>query len=205
MGQQIPVGLEVGHGVRPAATYKMFGQGETKITDNPLDLAIMGDGYFQVQLPDGSIAYSRDGSFKLDGEGSIVTADGYYLEPAITIPPEAVQIVVRESGQVEITLPQGQGNEVVGQIQIAKVLNPAGFTSIGNNLFKETAATGEVVLGVPGTEGFGGIEQGALEGSNVAVVTEMVDLIVTQRAYEVNTKAIQASDDMLSQANNLRR
>ena len=205
LGQQIPVGLEVGHGARPSATYKVFSQGETRITDNPTDLTIMGDGFFQVQLPDGTIAYTRDGSFKLDGEGSIVTADGYYLEPAITIPPEAVQIVVREGGQVEVTLPQGQGNEVVGQLMIAKVINPAGFTSIGNNLYKATDATGEVVLGTPNSDGFGAIEQGVLESSNVKVVQEMVDLIVTQRAYEVNTKAIQASDDMLQQANNLKR
>jgi flagellar basal-body rod protein FlgG len=205
LGQQLPLGLEVGHGVRPAATQKIYTTGEIQITNNPLDLMVAGDGFFQISMPDGTLRYTKDGSFKMDGNGSIVTTDGHPLEPPITIPAEATGIVVRSNGQVEITLPQGQGNEVVGQIQLARVMNPAGFESDAKNMYSVTDATGEVVLGTPGLDGFGEITQGAIESSNVKVIEEMVNLITTQRAYEVNTKAIQASDDMLSQANNLRR
>lgn len=204
-GQQLPLGLEVGHGVRPAANQKMFGQGEVQITNNPLDLMVQGDGFFQISMPDGTVRYSRDGSFKADGDGRLVTSDGHPLEPPIIIPAEATGIVVRSNGQVEITLPSSQPNQVVGQIQLARVLNPAGMSSEGKNMFSLTDATGELTLGTPGLDGFGTMGQGMLEGSNVKVIEEMVNLITTQRAYEVNTKAIQASDEMLSQANNLRR
>lgn len=205
LGQQLPLGLEVGHGVRPAATQKIFTTGEIQITNNPLDLMISGDGFFQVSMPDGTLRYTKDGSFKMDGTGRIVTSDGHPLEPPVVIPSEATGIVVRSNGQVEITLPQGQGNEVVGQIQLARVMNPAGLQSESKNMYSLTEATGELTLGTPGLDGFGEINQGALENSNVKVIEEMVNLITTQRAYEVNTKAIQASDEMLSQANNLRR
>ncbi len=204
-GQQIPLGLEVGHGVRPAATQKLFGQGEVQTTDNPLDLMISGDGFFQIAMPDGTVRYSRDGSFKMDGTGRVVTGDGHPIEPPINIPQEATGIVVRSNGQVEITLPLGQGNQVVAQVQLVRFLNPAGLQSEGKNLYSATEASGEAVVGTPGMEGFGETAQGMLENSNVKVIEEMVALITTQRAYEVNTKAIQASDEMLSQANNLRR
>jgi flagellar basal-body rod protein FlgG len=205
LGQQLPLGLEVGHGVKPAATQKIFSTGEIQITNNPLDLMIAGDGFFQISMPDGTLRYTKDGSFKADGTGRIVTSDGHPLEPPVVIPAEATGVVIRANGQVEITLPQGQGNEVVGQIQLAKVMNPAGMQSESQNLYSVTDATGEVTVGTPGLDGFGEINQGSIESSNVKVVEEMVNLITTQRAYEVNTKAIQASDDMLSQANNLRR
>jgi flagellar basal-body rod protein FlgG len=205
LGQQLPLGLEVGHGVRPSATQKIFSMGEIQITNNPLDIMIAGDGFFQISMPDGTLRYTKDGSFKMDGTGRIVTSDGHPLEPPVVIPGEATGIVIRSNGQVEITLPQGQGNEVVGQIQLARVMNPAGLQSEAKNMYSLTEATGELVLGVPGLEGFGEINQGAIENSNVKVIEEMVNLITTQRAYEVNTKAIQASDEMLSQANNLRR
>lgn len=204
-GQQIPLGVEVGHGAKPSATQKIFSAGEVQITNNPLDLAIQGDGFFQILMPDGTIRLSRDGSFKMDGDGRIVTADGHPLEPAITIPTEATGISIRENGQVEITLPLGQGNEVVGQIQTIRVVNNAGLKSVGQNLYETTDASGEITIGTPGLDGFGTVAQGQLENSNVKVIEEMVNLITTQRAYEVNTKAIQASDEMLSQANNLRR
>jgi flagellar basal-body rod protein FlgG len=205
LGQQLPLGLEVGHGVRPAATQKIFSTGDIQITNNPLDLMITGDGFFQIAMPDGTLRYTKDGSFKMDSTGRLVTSDGHPLEPPVIIPAEATGIVVRSNGQIEITLPRGQGNEVVGQIQLARVMNPAGMESEAKNMFSVTEATGEVVLGTPGLDGFGEIQQGALENSNVKVIEEMVNLITTQRAYEVNTKAIQASDEMLSQANNLRR
>lgn len=205
LGQQLPLGIEVGHGARPSATQKIFSQGEVTNTGNPLDVMVQGDGFFQILMPDGTIQYTRDGSFKADGNGRIVTTDGHPLEPAVSIPSAATGIVIRSNGQVEITLPLGQPNQIVGQIQLARFPNPAGLESMGQNMFRGSEATGELSEGTPGFEGFGTIAQGFLEGSNVKVVEEMVNLIVTQRAYEVNTKAIQASDEMLSQANNLRR
>jgi flagellar basal-body rod protein FlgG len=205
LGQQLPLGLEVGHGARPAVTQKIFSSGDVQITNNPLDLMIAGNGFFQIAMPDGTVRYTRDGSLKMDSTGQLVTSDGHPLEPPVIIPAEATGIVVRSNGQIEITLPQGRGNEVVGQLQIAKVMNPAGMESTGKNLLMTTEACGEVVLGTPGLDGFGEITQGALENSNVKVVEEMVNLITTQHAYEVNTKTIQASNDMLNQANNLHR
>lgn len=205
LGQQLPLGLEVGHGVRPAATQKIFSVGDVQITNNPLDLMVAGDGFFQISMPDGTLRYTRDGSLKMDANGQLVTTDGHPLEPPVVIPATATGIVVRSNGQIEITLPQGQGNQVVGQMQLAKVINPAGMESVGKNLFMTTDASGEVVVGTPGLDGFGEITQGALENSNVKVVEEMVNLITTQRAYEVNSKAIQAADTMLQQANNLRQ
>jgi flagellar basal-body rod protein FlgG len=205
LGQQLPLGLEVGHGAKPASTQKIFTQGEVVNTGNPLDMMVQGAGFFQILLMDGTLGYTRDGAFKADGNGRVVTSDGHPMEPPITIPAEATGVVVRSNGQVEITLPLGQPNQVVGQIQLARFQNNAGLESQGENMFTNTDATGELMLGTPGQEGFGTLAQGFLEASNVKVVEEMVNLIVTQRAYEVNTKAIQASDEMLSQANNLRR
>ncbi|MES2200943.1 MAG: flagellar basal-body rod protein FlgG [candidate division FCPU426 bacterium] len=204
MGQQLPLGVEVGHGAMPSATQKIFSQGEIQITNNPLDILVNGEGFFQIAMPDGSLNYTRAGNFKMDGNGRVATNDGHPLEPALTIPAEATGLVIRENGQVEITLPQGQANQVVGQIMLAKFMNNAGLESQGNNLFSATDASGEVMVGQPGADGIGKVGQGMLENSNVQVVEEMVNLIVTQRAYEANSKAIKASDDMLSEANNLR-
>lgn len=204
LGQQLPLGLEVGHGARPVATQKIFSSGEVQITNNPLDIMINGDGFFQVSMPDGTVRLTRDGSFKSDAEGRIVTADGHPLEPPVIIPSEAVGVVIRSNGEVQIVLPQNQGNQVIGQIQLAKVMNPAGMESEGKNLYTTTDASGEVTLGTPGLDGFGEVGQGQLEASNVKVIDEMVGLITTQRAYEANSKTIKAADEMLSQANNLR-
>ena len=204
LGQQLPLGLEVGHGSRPVATQKIFSSGEVQITNNPLDLMINGDGFFQVSMPDGTVRLTRDGSFKSDADGRIVTADGHPLEPPIIIPSEATGVVIRSNGEVQITLPQNQGNQVIGQIQLAKVMNPAGMESNGQNLYNTTDASGEITLGTPGLDGFGEVGQGQLEASNVKVIDEMVGLITTQRAYEANSKTIKAADEMLSQANNLR-
>jgi flagellar basal-body rod protein FlgG len=203
-GQQLPLGLEVGHGVKTADTQKIFSVGSPTVTNNPLDLMINGSGFFQVTLPNGNTAYTRDGSFQTDANGNVVTVDGYPLTPAVTIPPQATGIVVETDGQVQITLPNSQPNQIVGQIQLANVANPAGMSSEGQNLFSVTDASGQVEVGTPGIGNIGSIQQGSLEGSNVQTVEEMVNLITTQRAYESNTKVITAGDNMLSLANNLR-
>lgn len=205
-GYQVPTGLEVGHGVRPGGTLKLFGQGPLQQTSNPLDMAIEGDGFFAVQLPDDSIAYTRDGSFKLDGEGRLVTTTGMRLIwGADAIPDDAVQVFIASDGTVTALTGDGDEPEELGQITTWRFMNPAGLESIGSNMWKETVASGEAEEGTPGEAAFGTILQRFLEGSNVQVVEEMVDLIVAQRAYEICSRAIQSSDEMLSIANGLRR
>jgi flagellar basal-body rod protein FlgG len=164
---------------------------------------IQGDGFFQVSMPDGTIQYTRDGSFKADANGRVCTSEGYPLEPAVTIPSAATGVVVTSTGQVQITLPSPQPNQVVGQIQLARFTNPAGLSSQGQNLYTSTEGSGDARLEQPGVDGTGTLSQGFLETSNVQVTTEMVNLITCQRAYEVNTKAITASDQMLNDANQL--
>lgn len=204
-GAQIPTGIQVGMGVRPVAVEKIFSQGDFQQTGNPMDLVIEGDGFFQILQPDGSTAYTRDGAFKLDSTGKFVTANGFAVQPAITIPPEATAISVGADGTVSVTLPGQTAPQEVGQLQLARFVNPAGMVSIGHNLFRPTAASGDPVVGIPGLAGVGTIAQGFLEISNVKVVEELVNLIVAQRAYEVNSKAIQTADQMLANANNLRQ
>lgn len=204
-GAQVPTGIQVGLGTRPAATQKIFSQGDFQQTQNPLDLVIEGDGFFQVQMPNGNTAYTRDGSFKLDAQGRLVTSDGFPVDPEITIPPESTNISVGSDGTVSVLLPGQSTPQEVGQIQTAKFSNPAGLNSIGRNLFTISASSGEPIIDSPGLNGLGSIGQGFVEMSNVKVVEEMVNLIVAQRAYEVNSKAIQTADDMLNIANNLRR
>ena len=204
-GAQIPTGIQIGHGVRPVATQKIFSQGTFQQTDNPLDLVIEGDGFFQVLMPDGTVAYTRDGAFKQDAEGRIVTSDGFFLEPEIVIPDDAVQIAIGADGTVAVTLAGESEPQTIGQIELARFINPAGLQSGGRNLFLATGASGIPVVGTAGLDGLGNLAQGFLEMSNVQVVQEMVAMITSQRAYEVNSRAIQASDDMLQTANNLRR
>jgi len=204
-GAQVPTGIQVGLGVHPAAIQKVFSQGDFQQTQNPLDVAIEGDGFLQVLQPDGTIAYTRDGTFKLDNQGRLVTSDGYSLEPELTIPAEATQIAIGADGTLSISLPGQAQPQEVGQIQLAKFLNPAGLSSLGKNLFVPTGASGEAITGTPGRDGFGTLGQGMVEMSNVRIVDEMVNMIVAQRAYEVNSKSIQTADDMLAIANNLRR
>lgn len=204
-GVQSPVPIQVGEGVRPVATPRIFFQGEMIQTDSPLDIAVEGDGFFQVLQPDGSIAYTRDGTWKRDSTGRIVTSDGLPLEPEIVIPPEATSIVIGRDGMVSVSIPSSNVNEQVGQIELARFLNPAGLHATGRNLFSTTEASGDPLTGIPGLEGFGGVTQGYLEQSNVKVVEELVNMIVAQRAYEINSKAVQTSDDMLQAANNIRR
>lgn len=204
-GVQSPVPIQIGEGVRPIATPRIFFQGETVSTDNPLDLMIEGDGFFQVLQADGSIAYTRDGGWQRDSTGRIVTADGLPMEPEITIPPEATRVVVGRGGEVSVIIPGNPASESIGQIELARFLNAAGLHATGRNLFVPTEASGDPLQGAPGAEGTGTIAQGFLEQSNVKVVEELVNMIVAQRAYEINSKAVQTSDDMLQTANNLRR
>jgi flagellar basal-body rod protein FlgG len=204
-GVQSPVPIQVGEGVRPVSTPRLFFQGEVVATDNPLDLMIEGEGFFQVLLPDGTIGYTRDGSWKRESTGRIVTSDGFPLEPEVVIPPEATRIVIGRGGEVSVILPGSNATQAVGQIELARFLNPAGLHGTGRNLFATTEASGEPLIGLPGQDGFGTIAQGFLEQSNVKVVEELVNMIVAQRAYEINSRAVQASDDMLQAASNLRR
>ncbi|MDL1969703.1 MAG: flagellar basal-body rod protein FlgG [Candidatus Desulfofervidaceae bacterium] len=201
----VPTGIELGQGVRPVAVQKIFSQGDYQKTDNPLDMAIEGDGFFQILLPSGELAYTRSGAFKLNREGQIVTSDGYLLQPEIAIPEDAENITIGTDGTVSVTQPGQTEASQVGQLQIVKFINPAGLKSIGRNLFMPTEASGEPIIGTPGEEGFGTIAQGYLEMSNVSVVEEMVNMIIAQRAYEVNAKAIQTADEMMQMANNVKR
>lgn len=202
-GAEVPTGIEVGHGSKVNSTQKIFSQGNIQNTDSPLDMVIEGDGFFRVQLPDGNVAYTRDGSFKQDSNGNVVTSDGYQLDPPIQINQEATEISITSDGMVNLKV-NGE-NQQVGQIELYRFSNPAGLSSEGRNLYTETVASGAAMAGVPGQNGFGTITQGFLEMSNVKVVEEMVNMIAAQRAYETNSKSIQASDEMLQTANQLKR
>ncbi|GIX07885.1 MAG: flagellar basal-body rod protein FlgG [Candidatus Poribacteria bacterium] len=205
VGTEIPTGIQIGHGSRVAATQRLFTQGEFKQTDNELDLVIEGPGFFQVVNNDGEVVYTRAGSFKLDSQGRIVTSDGLPLEPQIIVPENAEQITISKDGLVQVKLPGIKELQEVGQITLARFANPAGLEAIGQNLFKSTTASGQPQIGTPATDGYGSLLQGFLETSNVKLVEEMVSMIVAQRAYEISSKSIQAADEMLNVANNLRR
>lgn len=202
---QVPTGVNLGHGTKVAATQRVYLQGAAQETGNDLDLMIQNDGFFQITMPDGTIAYTRDGSFKKDETGRIVTSDGYVLEPAITIPDDATSLTVSPDGRVSVTIPGQNDPDEIGQIELARFINPAGLQELGQNLYVETAASGEPVLSNPGTDGAGTIVQRYLEMSNVQLVEEMVNMIVCQRAYEINGKAITTSDEMLQTAVGLKR
>jgi flagellar basal-body rod protein FlgG len=198
---QSPTGLMLGTGVRIVATEKLHAQGNMITTQNPLDLAIAGDGYFQIAKGDGTLAYTRDGGFKISATGQLVTSSGALLQPAITIPNTASSVTIGRDGTVSIELSTG-GSQVLGQLQIARFVNPSGLQSLGQNLMKETPASGAPQVLSPGVGGAGSLMQGSLEASNVNVVEEMVNMIETQRAYEINSKAISAVDGMLKFLNN---
>ncbi|EAU54244.1 flagellar basal-body rod protein FlgG [Mariprofundus ferrooxydans PV-1] len=203
-GTQLPTGIQVGLGVRTASVDSIFSEGSFQQTNNPLDLTIQGRGFFQVQLANGETAYTRAGSFSLDATGQIVTQNGDVLQPGITIPADAQSIQIAQDGTVSVT--QANATQtVLGQIQIADFLNPAGLAKLGGNLFQPSNASGTAVIGNPTENGLGSMTQGTLEMSNVSMVEEMVNLIAGQRAYEMNSKAIQASDEMLQTANNVKR
>lgn len=197
-----PSGVNVGTGVRIVGTEKSFSQGAIVTTENPLDAMIDGRGFFQVLLPDGSNGYTRDGSFKMDSTGRLVTASGYQVQPAITIPDAVESITISSDGIVQAKLPGQTDPATLGSLQIADFLNPAGLQARGQNLYMETKASGTPQVGTPGLNGLGALIQGALEGSNVNVVEELVAMIQTQRAYEMNSKAISTGDQMLQYLNN---
>ena len=200
-----PTGIEVGLGVRPTSVQKIFSQGNFKETEQNFDVAITGNGFFQIELPDGTIAYARDGAFKLDDEGNVVNSQGYLLVPNITIPDDATQVNIGTDGTVTVL----QGNDTtvneLGQIETVNFINPAGLHALGDNLYLNTNASGDPIVGTPGLNGFGQLRQGFVETSNVKLVEEMTDLIVGQRAYEANSKSIQTADSMLQTVNQLKR
>ena len=199
---RLPVGIQVGLGTRPTAVHKFFTQGDFQNTGNALDVAIEGDGFFQVDV-NGELMYTRAGSFKLNQDGTVVTANGYILQPEFAVPAETKTVSISSSGHIAAL--DAQGQELAGaEIPLYTFINPAGLDARGRNLFTPTEASGDAVEGVPGTDNVGTLAQGFLEMSNVEVVDEMVNMIIAQRAYEMNSKAITASDQMLQQANNLR-
>ncbi len=200
----LPAGLQIGLGTRAAATEVVQAQGDFSSTGNPLDLAIRGQGFFQVTTPNGEIAYTRSGTFHLDSQGSMVTADGDALQPSISIPANALSVSIGTDGTVSVTQQGQQQSQIVGTIQLALFPNPGGLNSIGGNLFLATSASGDPTVGTPGSaEGLGTIQQGMLEGSNVSVVEEFVNMILAQRAYEANSRVIRAADEMMQQLNGL--
>ncbi len=204
-GALIPSGIQLGLGVKPVAVQKIFFQGDFVQTGNNLDLVIEGEGFFQITKPDGEVAYTRSGAFKMDNEGRIVTSDGYPLDPSLTIPANTQSITVGSDGKVTVIQSGSKTPVEIGQIELARFINPGGLKAIGKSLFEPTASSGEPTTAKPGSEGLGTINQGYIEMSNVNIVEEMVNMIVSQRAYEINSKAVQASDEMLQIANNLKR
>jgi flagellar basal-body rod protein FlgG len=203
-GTIVPAGVQIGVGVKPVSVYRIHEQGNLQMTDNPLDVAIKGRGFFQVDLPDGTTAYTRDGSFKLGNDGTIETADGYTVQPGITVPTNTVSLTVNASGQVEATIAGQTTPQLLGQFQLANFVNEAGLDAIGDNLLLETEASGSPTTGNPGSTGFGSLQQNFLETSNVNIVSEITDLITAQRTYEINSKVIQASDDMMGTVSQIR-
>ena len=200
---QLPSGLQLGTGERPVATERVFTQGNLQQTSNPLDVAINGQGFFQVLLPDGTTAYTRDGSLHMDSNGQLVTSSGFHVQPAITIPANALTTTIGRDGVISVTRAGTAAPSQVGTLQIANFVNPAGLQSMGENLYLETAASGTASANTPGSNGLGLINQGYVETSNVNVVEELVNMIQTQRAYEINSKAIQTSDQMLQKLSQL--
>lgn len=202
----IPSGLQLGLGTRPVSNAIVFSQGNFQSTGNPLDVVIQGKGFFQVRRPTGEIAYTRAGNFHLDRDGNLVTANGDPLEPQITVPPQAQTVTIAADGTVSYTQPGQTASQIAGQIQTALFTNPAGLNSIGNGLFLPTDSSGDPTAGIPGgQEGLGSLQQGYLEASNVSVVEEFINLIMSQRAYEANSKVVRAADEMYQQVNNLTR
>jgi flagellar basal-body rod protein FlgG len=202
---QVPTGIQLGHGTRPSTVLKIFTQGDLENTKNELDLAIEGDGFFQILLPNGNTAYSRDGAFKLDSEGRVVNADGFALQPEITIPTDALSVTVGMDGTVSVLQAGDTVPSELGTIELARFVNPSGLISMGKNLLMISEASGDAMTGTAGEDGLGTIAQGFVERSNVSVVDEMVSMITAQRAYEANSKSIQTADEMLSIANNIKR
>lgn len=197
--------IQIGNGTIPVATLKNFRQGDVQPTNNPLDISIQGEGFFQVRRTDGSVAYTRDGTLRVSPDGQLVNSQGYVIEPGISFTSSTSDIGISRDGSIEVTEAGQSSAVIVGQIELAKFVNPAGLHAIGNNLYTETSASGKPIAGSPGSEGFGELMQGALESSNVDVVEEMISMIVAQRAYEINSKTVKTVEEMLQMANNLKQ
>lgn len=202
---QAPAGLFVGSGVKTVATPRIMSQGNVTNTERTYDMAIRGEGFFRIQLPDGRIAYTRDGGFETDSQGRLTTKDGYLVDPGITIPADATSVAVNQLGQVTATVPGQAAPQALGQLTMTRFINKVGLESIGDNLFLETPGSGAPIDGTPGAEGFGNLQQGYLEESNVNAVTEIAAMIQAQRAYELNSKVITGADQMLQATSNLFR
>lgn len=200
---QLPTGLQVGLGTRAVATSRDFSQGSLQQTTNQLDVAIKGKGFFQITMPDGTTAYTRDGSFKLDSTGAIVTNDGYTVQPGLTVPANAQSVTIADDGTVTVKVAGQTAATTLGQLQLASFINPQGLDPLGQNLYAQTAASGDPTTGAPAANGLGTLQQGFLETSNVNVVEELVSMIQTQRAYELNSKAVSTSDQMLQRLSQL--
>ncbi len=200
----VPTNLDVGYGTKAVATVREFSVGDYVQTDNALDMAISGNGFFQIAMPDGTTSYSRDGAFKLSAEGQMVTSDGFFLTPEITVPEDATSVSVTVDGEVSVMIAGSADPQTLGNIELAKFINPAGLSAVGHNLYTETPASGAPILGQPSLDGFGKLDQGYLEMSNVKVVDEMVNMIVAQRSYELNSKVIQTGEEMARVVNNLK-
>ncbi|NWO06232.1 MAG: flagellar basal-body rod protein FlgG [Alteromonadaceae bacterium] len=194
---QLPSGLQLGTGVRVVGTAKQFTQGNLQVTEQPLDMAVDGRGFFQIEMPDGQIAYTRDGQFQLNSDGDVVTPDGFPLQPNINVPENATNVTIGKDGTVTAVTDDQAAPINLGQVTLVDFINPQGLQAIGNNLFKETAASGDPAEGEPGLAGLGSVEQGTIESSNVEVVEELVNMITTQRAYEMNSKVVSSTDQML--------
>lgn len=203
-GTVVPSGIQLGLGVKTGAVHRLHSQGSLATTENPFDLAILGEGYFEIQLPDGDTAYSRDGSFQINGDGALVTAQGYIVQPAITVPDNAKDVVINASGEVLASIDGQADLSNLGQLQLTIFPNKAGLEAVGENLYLETTASGSPVVGNPAEDSYGRIEQGMLENANVNSVEEITNLIAAQRAYEFNSQTVQVSDRMLEAAANLR-
>jgi len=201
----VPSGVYIGSGVKTVATPRITSQGTLSPTENTYDLAVNGEGYFRVTLPDGTTAYTRDGSFNLDGDGRLVNQSGYLVDPAITVPQNASNVAINAQGLVTAVVPGQTAPQQLGQINLSRFINKTGLESVGDNFFRPTAASGQAIDGAPGSEGFGTLQQGYLEESNVNSVSEITSLVAAQRAYELNAKVISAADQMLSSVNNLYR
>jgi flagellar basal-body rod protein FlgG len=204
-GTQLPSGISIGSGVKAASTIRAMAQGNLTSTERGYDVAIRGEGFFRIRMPDGRTAYTRDGSFDLDSQGQLVTRDGYLVEPGLTIPQTAKSVTITAAGQVQAMMPNQTTPQDIGQIQLARFINKTGLESIGDNLFLETAAAGAAIDGNPGAEGFGNLQQAYLEEANVNAVTELSSLIAAQRAYEMNAKVVTAADQMLSSSTQMMR
>ncbi|MGE5399258.1 MAG: flagellar basal-body rod protein FlgG [Ignavibacteriales bacterium] len=204
MNEKTSIKIQVGNGVQPASTQKLFAQGDLVSTGNQFDVGIQGEGFFQVRKGDGTFAYTRDGSIKVSSNGTLVTANGYVLEPGVTLNEDIADVTIGKDGTIEAR--ETNGNSIsLGSIELVKFMNPGGLQPVGDNLYVETPASGAPMTGTPGANGYGELHQGYLESSNVDIVEEMISMITAQRAYEINSKTVKTVEDMMTMANNLKR